>query len=64
MEADAAAQLQEAGKLKVLEPFSAADKKRFYEEVVKHWTRRTADRPEQVETRQRVQAALEAARHR
>lgn len=62
MESDATAQLQAAGKLAVLEPFSAEDKERFYKEVVKQWERRTAKDQSATEIRMRVQAALEAAR--
>lgn len=62
MEADASAQLQAAGKLQVLEPFSDEDKQRFYNEVVKQWEKRTAKDPAATQIRVRMQAALDAAR--
>jgi TRAP-type transport system periplasmic protein len=61
LETDAAAELTASGKLVVLEPFSAADKKRFYDDVIKHWAQRTQG-PAEEQTRKRVQAALEATR--
>lgn len=62
LEHDAAVQLSAAGKLVVLEPFAAQDKQRFYQEVLKQWVQRTSKDPAATKTRERVQAALEAAR--